>query len=241
MNPRPKKLLSDQDLDWTAVVANNRMNRSRAAIGVNSYAQDIGFDPILFLQERATEQRVRWLDLCCGEGNALIQAATILPERRNPFQLIGIDLVDHFSVLPEEVVPHVELIQSSLRAWEVAGLFDLITIVHGLHYLGDKLGILAKYLPHLAPEGVFIGHLDLDNLLLEGVDNSSEYLLHFFQGERIAFDSHQHLLMVKGPRQLSLPYKYLGADIKAGPNYTGQEAVTSVYQVKPNHSPSPLH
>lgn len=228
------KLLSDQELEWTAVVANNRMNRTRVAIGVNSYAQDLGLDPIKFLQNQAERQRVRWLDLCCGEGNALIQTAKILQEKNESFQLIGIDLVGHFSALPEEVDPSVSLIQSSLWAWEAAGQFDLITIVHGLHYLGDKLGILTKYLPHLAPEGLFLAHLDLDNLFLEGVDNSSQHLRNYFQEEGIEYDSRHNLLTVQGPRLLSLPYTYLGADPKAGPNYTGQEAVTSVYQV-PKH------
>ena len=32
-----------------------------------------------------------------------------------------------------------------------------------------------------------------------------------------------------GPVALSLPYRYLGADDRAGPNYTGQPAVVSYY------------
>lgn len=207
------------------------MNRSRVAIGVNSYAQDLGLDPIQFLQSRAERQEVRWLDLCCGEGNAVIQAATILQQENIPFQCIGIDLVGHFSSIPDQVDQAVELIQCSLRTWEIVGQFDLITMVHGLHYLGDKLGILAKYLPHLAPEGLFLAHLDLDNLLPEGVSHSKRYLRNYFQGEGIEYDSHHHLLSVKGPRQLTIPYSYQGADSTAGPNYTGQEAVTSVYKV----------
>ena len=225
------KLLTDQELEWTAVVANNRMNRSRVAIGVNSYAQDLGLDPIQFLQSKAERPEVRWLDLCCGEGNALIQAAYTLQKRSITFECIGVDLVGHFSALPEEVTPNVNLIQSSLRAFEVVGRFDLITIVHGLHYLGNKLGILAKYLPHLAPEGLLLAHLDLDNLLLEGVSHSKRHLRNYFREEGIEYNSGHHLLTVMGPRLLSFPYTYLGADIEAGPNYTGQEAVTSVYKV----------
>lgn len=229
-----KELISDEELEWTAVVANNRMNRSRVAVGVNSYAQDLDLDLIQFLQNRVEGQKVRWLDLCCGEGNALIQAAYILQKRSIPIECIGVDLVGHFSALPEEVSPNVNLIQSSLRTWEVVGQFDLITIVHGLHYLGDKLGILAKYLPHLAPEGLLLAHLDLDNLLLEGMDDSNQQVRNYFREEGIEYDSRHHLLTVRGPRQLSIPYTYLGADTRVGPNYTGQEAVTSVYQV-PKH------
>lgn len=104
-------------------------------------------------------------------------------------------------------------------------------MVHGLHYLGDKLGILAKYLRHLASEGLFLAHLDLENLLLKGVSHSKRHPRNYFQGEGIEYDSHHHLLSVKGPRQLTIPYSYQGADSTAGPNYTGQEAVTSVYKV----------
>jgi len=227
----PRKLISNEELDWTAVVANNRMNRSRKATGVNSYAQDLAFNPIPFLLERAGQQEVRWLDLCCGEGNALIQASRILQQESINFQLIGIDLAGHFSIIPAAASHDLELVQQSLRDWEVGGEFELITMVHGLHYLGDKLGILAKYLPHLTSDGLFVGHLDLDNLEVRGLEDSQVHLRNFFQRERINYDSRQHLLSVNGPRQLSLPYIYLGADIEAGPNYTGQAAVTSVYQV----------
>ncbi len=34
----------------------------------------------------------------------------------------------------------------------------------------------------------------------------------------------------QGPRKLDLPYRYLGADDRSGPNYTGQPAVTSYYE-----------
>lgn len=227
----PRKLLSNKELDWTAVVANNRMNRSRKAIGVNSYEQDLGFSPVQFLLERAGKEEVRWLDLCCGEGNALIQAPEILRQENIHFQLTGLDLAGHFSAIPVDVSHHVELIEQNLKDWQVKGKFELITIVHGLHYLGDKLGILAKYLPHLTPDGLLVGHLDLENLEIRGAEDSDTHLRNYFLEERIIYDSQQYLLSVDGPRQLTLPYSYQGADIGAGPNYTGQAAVTSVYQV----------
>ncbi|MBX2877585.1 MAG: class I SAM-dependent methyltransferase [Saprospiraceae bacterium] len=228
----PRKLLSNQDLDWTAVVANNRMNRSRNAIGVNSYAQDLGFNPIQFLLKRAGKQEVRWLDLCCGEGNALIQAAEILRQDNIDFQLTGIDLVGQFSSIPMELAQQITLIQCSLRVWEAHGPFDLITIVHGLHYLGDKLGLLAKYVQLLKPSGIFIGHLDLQNIKIHGVDHSQTAIRNYFQQEKIDYQSRQHLLKLQGPSKIAVPFTYLGADVTAGPNYTGQESVTSVYEVQ---------
>jgi hypothetical protein len=44
-----------------------------------------------------------------------------------------------------ESFPHLRLIESSVAECALEGPFELITCVHGLHYLGDKLGILAQY------------------------------------------------------------------------------------------------
>ena len=39
----------------------------------------------------------------------------------------------------------------------------------------------------------------------------------------------QHRLTLEGGREATFPYRYLGADPAAGPNYTGQPAVGSHY------------
>ena len=36
-----KKLLQNQKLEWSDILANNTMNRKRKAIGINSYEKDI--------------------------------------------------------------------------------------------------------------------------------------------------------------------------------------------------------
>ena len=51
------------------------MNRKRKATGINSYEKDIQFHPISFLASKIKQENIHWLDLCCGEGNALIEAA----------------------------------------------------------------------------------------------------------------------------------------------------------------------
>ena len=38
-----------------------------------------------------------------------------------------------------------------------------------------------------------------------------------------------HRITCTGHRHINLPYRYLGADDRAGPNYTGQPAVCSLY------------
>ena len=74
-------MLDDARLERSAVVANNAMNRERGLAGVNSYERELGFDP-------ATRAGEAWLDLCCGSGRALIQAA------RPGLTLVGVDLVE---------------------------------------------------------------------------------------------------------------------------------------------------
>jgi tRNA G46 methylase TrmB len=81
-------LLSDAELERSAVVANCAMNRERQLAGVNSYARELGFSPLGFLWSRLAGRpepaRAGWLDLCCGTGRALIQAAAQLPGPGSP-------------------------------------------------------------------------------------------------------------------------------------------------------------
>jgi hypothetical protein len=44
------------------------------------------------------------------------------------------------------------------------------------------------------------------------------------------YDPRRHRISRTGPGEVSLPYAYLGADDRAGPNYTGQPAVHSHYR-----------
>ena len=64
------------------MVANRAMNRERQLAGVNSYARELGFNPLEWIQARLAQRvsvsgpnRVGWLDLCCGTGRPLVQAA----------------------------------------------------------------------------------------------------------------------------------------------------------------------
>lgn len=71
-----RRLLADRDLERSTVVANNTMNRGRGLTGVNSYARELGFDPVDHLLGSAGPPA--WLDLCSGEGHALRAAAARL-------------------------------------------------------------------------------------------------------------------------------------------------------------------
>jgi SAM-dependent methyltransferase len=163
-------LLDDTTLAASAVVANSAMNRERQLAGPNSYARELGFDPLDRILRRLPEQEsVAWLDLCCGRGRALLQAGAHVEAcgLQDRVELIGVDLVDYF----DPGTTAVTLVCTPATTWQPHRRFDLITVVHGLHYIGDKLGVLG-----------------------ESPDN-------------------------------------LGADDRAGPNYTGQPAVHSYYAV----------
>lgn len=209
-------LLDDAALEASSVVANNAMNRERQLVGVNSYARELGFNPVELLGERldAGAPTVAWLDLCCGSGRALAQAATLLDTRAT---LVGIDLVDTF------VTTRATLVHASATSWIPDRAFDLITCVHGLHYVGDKLAVLARAAGWLTPTGRFVADLDPANIRLPRGKSATRVL------RTAGFTYHRHRITRTGPGHPNLPYTYLGADDHAGANYTGQPAVTSHY------------
>jgi tRNA G46 methylase TrmB len=91
------KLLEEQELIWSAIVADTRMNRKRKASGINSYEKEFRFKPEKLLRDYIERfNQVKWLDLCCGEGNALLQGALHLAEHhlQDSAKLKGIDLID---------------------------------------------------------------------------------------------------------------------------------------------------
>ena len=161
-------LLDDDQLERSGVVANCRMNRERDLLGSNGYDRELGFNPLDFLKERlASGRNVAWLDLCCGTGKALIQAArSVHAEGLAPrVEIVGVDLVGMFH-RPEPGTTCLRLVEASLASWRPDRPFDLITCVHGLHYVGDKLGLIARAASWLIDDGLFVANLDLANLKL---------------------------------------------------------------------------
>src|SRR3954451_14508083 len=93
------RLLSDEALERSAVVANCRMNRERDLVGTNGYDKELRFNPLDVVKETmAHADRVAWLDLCCGSGKALIQAAEQVHAegRSDRVVILGVDLVRMF-------------------------------------------------------------------------------------------------------------------------------------------------
>jgi SAM-dependent methyltransferase len=152
------RLQNDAALERSETVANNRMNRERGLYGNNSYTKDLGIDPLRFLSDRlASQERISWLDLCCGSGRALIEAGLVLQgqEWDGRFSLHGVDLIPMFAPLPP-TLPCVHLEETSLATWRPDAEYDLITCVHGLHYIGDKLGLIQRAITWLKPDGLFV-------------------------------------------------------------------------------------
>jgi SAM-dependent methyltransferase len=212
-----RELLADVALEASAVVANNAMNRVRGLHGPNSYAKELGFDPVDRLRS-ARSPVPSWLDLCCGSGRALIEAADACGEAE--VTLVGVDLVNFFDEGPPR------LIAESVTRFVPDQTFDLITCVHGLHYVGDRLGLLERAASWLAEGGLLVADLDLD----EVVTGDPRALRRALRDAGFDYDPRRRRVRRHGPGAGRLPYRYLGADDRAGAGYTGQPSVRSYYE-----------
>lgn len=224
------KLLTEKELITSAVVANNRMNRERNASGVNSYEKDLHFHPEQYLRDHQKRfGQVKWLDLCCGEGKALLQAALHLADNnlQHLATLKGIDLIEGFRPIPYAVTC-LQWEVGSVVDWTNDEQYDIITCVHGLHYVGDKLQVVQKACRALTEQGVFIAHLDFKNIKIAG-ESGSQLVRKRIKEYGIEYDPRKKILSCKGPRVVDFGLRYEGASDQAGPNYTGQEAVDSYY------------
>lgn len=243
MITQPAGLLGDEELARSAVVANCAMNRERQLTGVNSYSRELGFSPLDYLGSRLAEQpppsSPGWLDLCCGSGRALLQAAGRLAALGLDGQvtLVGVDLVGYFDRPPASALAAsaaaasdaVRLEIASAATWEPDRAFDLVTCVHGLHYVGDKLAVLTRAARWLAPGGLLVADLDLRSIQLPGGQPAARRLAARLRQAGYTYNARRHQISRTGPAEISLPYDYLGADDHAGPGYTSQPAVHSYY------------
>jgi SAM-dependent methyltransferase len=219
--------LTDEQLTSSCVVANCRMNRERELAGTNGYQRELGLPPLDFL--RARRPPARWLDLCCGTGRALLQADSLL-EAHEDLHVVGVDL--HETFWPGERSARLRLIAASLHAWDTDERFDLISCVHGLHYLGDKLGAITRAASWLTDDGVLVANLDADNLRDDTGEPLGRLGTRLLREAGLEYDTRRHRLTCRGRKALGLPLDYVGADDSAGPNYPGQPAVHSLYRVR---------
>lgn len=222
------KLVADKVLEESPIVANCQMNRERNLSGSNGYDTELRFDPVHLLQVAAAANgKARWLDLCCGTGKALIEAAEVLDSGELPVEIVGVDLAGLF--IPSRSA-RLKLIQASLTNWQPEGSFDLITCVHGFHYIGDKLDLLTRARSWLTERGQFTANLDLKSIKLNDGRSSSRIVGSVLRTAGFDYSSRKRLIRCEGSHEHHFPFRYLGADDQAGPNYTGQPAVDSYYE-----------
>lgn len=225
-------LLSEDKLIWSAIIANSRMNRKRQASGVNSYEKEFKFKPEEYLVSKIQKfGHTSWLDLCCGEGNALIQTANYFNGKglQHKIKLKGVDLLSLFKPISPNLVG-VALESGSVVNYKISEKFDLITCCHGIHYLGDKLQVIENSINNLNSEGLFIANLDLRNIEIKG--ESSDFIKKQFRNFGIEYNSRTRIMKKFGPAEVTFELDYLGANDTAGPNYSGQDAVNSFYSKK---------
>jgi SAM-dependent methyltransferase len=226
-------LLSEDQLIWSSIVANSSMNRKRQASGINSYEQDLKFEPEIFLEEKIKLSGIAsWLDLCCGEGYALIQTAHYFYAKgmQQNLTLTGIDLVDPFQPIDEKITC-LQFHTGSVVDWKPNERYDLITCCHGIHYTGDKLKVIQTGISAINGNGMLVLNLDLANIIAAGT-NEKDFLINSFKKLKIDYNTRTKILKRTGTAQIDFGLAYTGADDTTGPNYSGQNAVTSHYSLK---------
>jgi SAM-dependent methyltransferase len=208
------------------------MNRARNLIGANSYERDLGLSPVDVLKKALKRgDRASWLDFCCGTGRALIQAAEACRDEglSGRVKMTGVDLIPMFDAVPSDL-HFVSMVSAHAEKWTTDERFDLITCVHGLHYIGDKLGVLLKAAGWLKAGGLLMMHLDYRNLRVKDMPSSAAQIGRALRGAGFRYVPGRHLIISETQTARSIPYRYLGADDQVGPNYTGQPAVGSYYE-----------
>jgi hypothetical protein len=79
------------------------------------------------------------------------------------------------------------------------------------------------------PLSMFVADLDLTSSRLADGRPAGGQLIAALHRAGFSYDPRRHRVTRTGPGDVDLPYRYLGADDRAGPNYTGQPAVNSIY------------
>jgi hypothetical protein len=79
----------------------------------------------------------------------------------------------------------------------------------------------------LSDDGVFVANFDASGVRLPG---GARRLLPALRAAGFAYDARTRRIRRTGRFDGALPFRYLGADDRAGPNYTGQPAVCSYYE-----------
>ncbi len=92
------------------------------------------------------------------------------------------------------------LVEASLSTWRPDRRFDLITRVHGLHYVGDTLGLIARAASWLGEEGRSVANLDPGNLKLVSDPNPGRKIVAALCRAVLVFDRRRRLIACRARR-----------------------------------------
>lgn len=226
------KYLSKEELESSDIVANCNMNRERKAFGSNSYSKDLQFDILDYVLSCLKEkQEFLWLDICCGQGNALIQIAEELVSQNLDTDLIdltGIDLIPFFYKSNIDY-SFLNFLNMSIFNYNTDKKFDLISCVHGMHYMGDKLKLIEMTASMLKESGLFIANFDTHDMVDEQGKSLSRPINKFLKDCGLHYNSKNKIIINRGIQNIVSSFTFLGANDKSIVNYTGQKTVQSVY------------
>ena len=115
-------------------------------------------------------------------------------------------------------------IRASVHVWEPnerVDRFDLITCVHGLHYIGVRLGLIERIATWLRPGGLFLANFDTTDIR----DPQGAPLTHrlgtLFRRNGLVYNRRQHLIRLDGPRGIDFGLQFLGAKDDVGARLHG--------------------
>ena len=208
--------LRNDELHQSPVVPNRTMNRERQLTGVNSYEKDVSFPIVDFLASRTAGGRsARWLDIACGSALALVQACRRLPG----VAITGIDLVPFFH--PDVELADVTFHVCPVEDFDYPARYDLITSVHGLHYVGDKLRVVADAIASLSKDGVFVANMNLVDLSDENGHSIGRRVIASMRRQGVRVDQRKRIVSCEGPKVLSFPVVFHGPTIRWGQTIRG--------------------
>jgi SAM-dependent methyltransferase len=227
------------------IVVNAAMNRGRRFTGVNSYTRDLRqFDIAAFLQKRIEthpSRTVCWLDVCCGEGRALTDASRLWSGTAwaARLEIIGLDLWDDLPPSQESLDgPALRFVAADVAEWVPDAPVDLITCVHGLHYLPDKLGFLERAYSWIAPDGgLLLAHLDAENVRqYENKMSLWPMLSRRVRQQGVPLCFSNHLLRIErtpdSPNTLTFGTAFKDRTVSPRPNFSGMTVVDSWYSLE---------
>jgi hypothetical protein len=140
---------------------------------------------------------------------------------------LGVDLIGQIAQVPNEYV-----VVGDVSTFNPGYAVDIITCVHGLHYVADKLAILCHFYSLLAPEGQIVANLDLMNIIVDDqpIAKWTAFTKLIAEPKPTATFKNHVLTLTKGSEcSLTFGLRFVGASISTEPNYSGITVVNSCY------------